>query len=165
MIALVRRWLVVPVGYVGAVSLLLLSVVIVFSIVARRLGYTVAGSAEVSEILLVLLVFLALAYTQSKDGHVAIEVAVAAMPTRLRNVCRGLTIVVCLAVTLALFYGTAVETYDSYRLGEYRFGTTRFPLWPAKLVIAVGFFLLAVEFMLQLVLVALGRPVTDSEES
>ena len=165
MIALVRRWLVVPVGYIGAVSLLLLSVVIVFSIVARRLGYTVAGSAEVSEILLVLLVFLSLAYTQSRDGHVAIEVAVAAMPARARNVCRALTIVVCLVVTVALFYGTATETYVSYRLGEYRFGTTRFPLWPAKLVIAVGFLLLSIEFVLQLILVALGRPVTDSEET
>lgn len=161
----VRRFIIVPAGNIGALALLLLSFTVVISIIFRSMGRTVEGSAELAEVLLVLLVFLTCAYTQSKENHVAIELVVTMMPAKMRRLCHWLSLFVCLIVTAALCYGTLVEAYDSHRLGEYKFGTTHFPLWPAKLVISFGFFLLCLEFVLQLVSLTLGRPAINDEEN
>ncbi|MBX3596893.1 MAG: TRAP transporter small permease [Rhizobiaceae bacterium] len=161
----ILRSLIKASGNIGALALLLLAFIVVGSIIMRSMGYTVEGSAELAEILLVLVVFLTLAYTQSRENHVAIELVVTMMSDGMRKACHAASLLVCLLITVILSYGTLVEAYDSYLLGEFKFGTTHFALWPAKLVIGIGFVLLSIELIIQLVSLLQGRPVIENEDN
>ena len=138
-----------PVGTIGALALLLLGLVVAGEVVSRAFGYAVVGGVEVSEVLLAVLVFTAIAYTQVADGHVAMEAFVNLMPESYRRLAHAGSLVVCTAVAALLAYGAGMEAVRSYVEKEFQFGTTHFPLWPTKSIVAIGLALLAIELLLQ----------------
>lgn len=147
----VERRLIRPAGRLGAVALILLAFVVGADVLVRSLGLAVAGGVEVSEVLLVVLVFLSLAQAQSLGHHIGIETVVVRFPAFTRSLAHLISLLVCGALTTLLFYGTTLAAFESYATGEFQFGTLRFPLWPSKAVVATGFGLLLIELFLQFI--------------
>lgn len=157
-----------PAGTLGGIALVLLAVVVTADVVARALGYALVGAAEIGGILLALLVFLPLAYTQHLRGHVTIEVMVAMFPRKLRQWADATSLMLCLGFSMLLVFGSGGNAWESYDRQEFQFGTLPFPLWPVKLAVAVGLLLLSIQIALQLataVLVALGLRDDDRDDS
>jgi len=157
-----------PAGTFGGIALVLLAVVVTADVVARALGFALVGAAEIGGILLALLVFLPLAYTQYLRGHVTIEVLVSIFPRKLRQWADVTSLLLCLGFSILLVIGSGDNAWESYERQEFQFGTMPFPLWPVKAVVAVGLLLLSVQIALQLVaaaMVALGLRDDDKEES
>jgi TRAP-type C4-dicarboxylate transport system permease small subunit len=112
--------------------------------VARRqlTGQPLTGVVEISEVMLVAVVFLGVAYTQREKQHVATTVLTDRLPPRVSGWLRVIGTVVVVVLLLWMIQATSELALESYRRGEYRFGLTRVPLWPARASIPLGLTLL-----------------------
>lgn len=118
--------------------------------VANRVfrGGSLAGAYEFSAMLLVMVVFLGFAYAERTETNVRVTLVTSRIPTAMARVVRLLGGLAA-AVVVALFART---TWDqalvSMHRGEFTQGIVAFPVWPTKLVIAVGFTVLTLECIL-----------------
>jgi TRAP-type mannitol/chloroaromatic compound transport system permease small subunit len=84
----------------------------------------VPGPRELTESTMVLIVFGALAYAQIRRAHIRVELLYFQMPPRIRY---------------------------SLQIGEATDGLIRFPLWPARFVLAAGCALVILQLMVHLI--------------
>ncbi|WP_374630685.1 TRAP transporter small permease [Ferrovibrio sp.] len=141
-----ERWVILPSSLAGGIALILLSAIVTGEVILRAMGIAVVGANEIGGVLLALLIFLAVGYTQSIGGHVSIEAVVNLFPPKGRLVCETLSNLICGGFSLVLAYTCTQEAYISHQRMEYQFGTMEFPLWPVKAVIAFGMALLVLAY-------------------
>jgi TRAP-type C4-dicarboxylate transport system permease small subunit len=120
-------------------------------------GRSIPGAYEYSEVLLVALVFLSLAWTQKVDAHVSIDLATRAMPERLGRLVQALGIAAALAILVWMTVASVHSALESWVSGEYRIGLAEVPVWPARLAVAFGMFMLVLQLTLRLVDLARSR--------
>ena len=120
----------------------------------------VTGTLEITEAALVLIIFLGLAYTQRRRGHIRVTLMTRHLPESLRHFLYF--VVLLIGAGLTAWYTWAAYTYAirSYNINEMEWGVLIFQVWPIKAAIAVGWGLLSVQFLLdavRAVFVAKGR--------
>lgn len=150
---------------VSALATLIIMVLTVLDVVSRLAGGgSVPGLLELSEVALVFLVYCGIAYGQQKRIHVSVSLLTSKLPERTGRA----VVVVGLLFVLVIFgwatYATGTQAIESVLRGEVRFGITKVPIWPARLVIPVGFLLLIGEVLIQLLHVLQGREQIRGEE-
>jgi TRAP-type C4-dicarboxylate transport system permease small subunit len=135
-------------GAAGVVALMLATV----ADVARRtlLGRPIAGVVEVSEVLLVAVVFLGAAYAQARREHVATTLLTARLGRRASAAVRSCSLALMAVLLVAMVWATGGRAADSVAVGEMRFGLVPVPMWPARVAITFGLLLLLAEVLLAL---------------
>lgn len=156
----------------GGIGLLMAMFLGVADIVGTQvLLVPVPGPYEITESSMVLIVFGALCYAQIKRAHIRVELVHAWMPPRVQA---GMDVVADLAALLffgLLLWQAVLEAQYSIRIDEKTVGLIRMPLWPARIVLAVGTGLLILRLLIDLA-IDLGRvrtgappPTASSAES
>lgn len=110
-------------------------------------GRPLSGLVDWIELLLVLIVFLGIAEAQRNRDHVAIDVIADAFPQRLRIASHIIGGVVGLLVVAVIAYVSTRQAIQSYAVREFRRGLAEVPLWPGRIVLAVGFVLFALQII------------------
>lgn len=120
--------------------------------VLRRIatGRALPGGNEISELLMVGMVFLGLAYAQYRKEHVSVSVLTGRMPARSAAVLRAIGIVTVLVFLFWMMVASNGEALRSLASGEYRFGLLQVPMWPARIAIPIGVAWLIVETLIDL---------------
>lgn len=134
----------------GAVLFLPIIGMICIDIVMRKWFAALPGIYELVELLMVVIVFSGLAYTECKGGHIKMEVFIALFPERLQHLLEVGGLVLTLAITTFLVLASTVATYVAYQVGESTAGLVNYPVWPAKLAVALGSLALGIRFAVQL---------------
>jgi len=142
----ITKWM----AYIGAISLGILMVLLVIDIVASKwLGWSVPGAMDFSEELMVFLTILPIAYIVLERKHISISV----LEDRLKAAGR-LTLVIIQYIT-----GIAVSAFITWRTFTHLVYTIEvnklkagidFPIWPANLVVVIGFGFLTIVWILVL---------------
>ena len=114
-------------------------------------GWPVPGTLEVTESTMVLIVFGALAFTQTKRGHIRVDIVHNWSGPRARAWKDAFTHLLAFVYFGLLFWQGVGEALYSWELSEATMGTVRFPLFPARLILAAGTFLLLLQLMLDIV--------------
>lgn len=136
-------------SWISGVFILALMLLVVLEVVLRDLfETTLGGTIEVSEVVLAFLVFLGVAYAQQDDAHVQTDLVTSRLPPGAAAWIRAVGLVVAAIVLLVAAWATAGRGWDAFQTGESRFGLRSVPVWPARLIIPVGLFLLALECLL-----------------
>jgi TRAP-type C4-dicarboxylate transport system permease small subunit len=114
----------------------------------------VYGTVEISELLLVFLVWLVAAATQRSGGHIGLD----ALPELLKRKnsrayywlqsFNALPALILFALSAYVFFK---DTVDSYAMSEQSFGPLFIKYWPFKLTIAIGCVFLSVRLAIQLI--------------
>jgi len=125
-------------SWLSSLSLILLAGLVIIDVVGRAFSAPLSSGSDIGAMLMVGLIFFAIAGTQVDKDHVSMDALVALFPERLRRITDKLNLVVCLAVGLFLTYGTIKGAIKSYSVGEMALGALMLPLWPAKTLIAFG---------------------------
>lgn len=140
--------LLMRIGILSGVSTLLIMLAVVVDVAGRFLfNNPIHGATELCELLLVAMVFFGLALTQQNRQNYAIDVAARHLPAGLQWVLDLLGYLFCLAVALVLAWFGTNMAFNSYERGESGFGIIPFPIWPARFVLAVGLWLLVLQFV------------------
>lgn len=113
---------------------------VVFLDVTLRLFFSsgVRGAVELSETLLVILVFLALAGTHVRGGHVGLTILTDRLPPAIERQVRNVILVPVSFFLVWLGVASGIEAFNSFDRGELRFGLLGLPAWPARAAVPLG---------------------------
>ena len=136
----------------GAVGLVISTVLGFADVVGTKFfDYPVPGTLEITESTMVLVVFGALAYTQSKRGHIRVEILYNYGSPRTRAFLDALTHLIALIYFALLCWAGAEEAIYSWDISEATMGSVRFPLFPARALLVIGTVLLLVQLAIDIV--------------
>lgn len=133
----------------AAVCTVLIMITMAADVVNRLRGQgSIGGAYELTSLLLVMVVFLGIAYAERTETNVRVTLGTSRMPFRVARVARAFGGTVTLAVVLWFANETWAAALLSIERGDFSQGIVDFPLWPSRLVIAIGFTALALEVAL-----------------
>lgn len=146
-------------GIASGFATLLIMLVVVFDVAGRSiLNAPLHMSTEVSELLMVMLVFLGLAAAQQNRQNFAIDIATRHLPQGLQLLVEHLGYLFCLVMVGVLAWLSTKQAYSAFERGETGFGIIAFPIWPARFILALGLWLLALQFLCDVLRYLMGAP-------
>jgi TRAP-type C4-dicarboxylate transport system permease small subunit len=118
----------------------------------------IPGHLEGSELLLPMIVFLALSYTQATRGHIGMDLVLDALaPTARRYATMG-TLLISILLCAILAYFSFKHAYQLWVYDDVTMTPPYFPTWPSGAAITLGYALISIRMYLQLLhLAAPGR--------
>ena len=121
------------------------------------------GARELTESTMVLIVFGALTYAQIQRSHIRVELIYTRMGPRTQAAMDVATDVAAIVFFGLLFWQAVNEVKISLEIGESTVGLIRFPLYPARIILAAGTGLLILRLVLDMFVdlrrVATGEPL------
>jgi len=139
-------------------ALFLIMATATLDVASRNLrGQSIPGVLESAEVILVIGVFLGLAYAQRLKAHVATSLIVDRFPPLVSRVMRATGLLAVITYVATATWMTGDRAWQSFVTGEVRFGLIEIPQWPARAAIAIGFLLLLFELLRDLVRLLQGR--------
>ncbi|GIX15811.1 MAG: C4-dicarboxylate ABC transporter [Paracoccaceae bacterium] len=144
-------------GLFAGILVFAVMLLVVANVIMRFLfNAPIAGTLELTESALPLIVFLSLAFTQMRDGHIRVVV----ITRHLGPVWRRALAAAGLICGAALFAWAAhagwLMSVKSLAIGELERGSIRFPLWPVKFAVFLGLALLAIQFAIDAIALAVA---------
>jgi TRAP-type C4-dicarboxylate transport system permease small subunit len=139
-------------GTLSGVCVLVMVLTIVLDVTGRTFFYKpLDGSLELNEMLMVLIVFLGLAWTQSQRGNIKIEVFTSRLSYKSARAVDLAVWTMSLVFASLITIGGTIEALHSTRIREAVWGIARFPVWPGKIILAFGCFLLCIQFIVDII--------------
>lgn len=138
---------------VGAVTLILMMLVIVADVMSTNLiGRPLpAASVVVTAYFMVLTVFLPMALAQKTDAHVVVDIVHQALPPALRRVVDIVTGLLVLAVCGMLISALWGDALSKTAISSFVFEqNVRVATWPGYYALPIGFALMALVIVVQL---------------
>lgn len=105
------------------------------------------------------LVFLPLAFVESKNEHIRVDLVHDALPPRGRMALDMLALALSAVYFSLLTYRTWLDAIEKYAIGEYSIGIVRVTIWPGRFFLPIGAGVLTLMLILKLV----RRPFTDAD--
>jgi TRAP-type C4-dicarboxylate transport system permease small subunit len=141
--------------YLGIMSgIVLLSILAIMSaevFFRYFLNRPILGTVEISSYLLVVFGFTGMAWTQSKKGHIIIELVIEKFSKRTNHVLRIICLILSLAIFVIITWQTSIAFWRSWEIQEVRWGALPLPVWPVKFVVAFGSLILCIQFVIDIV--------------
>jgi TRAP-type C4-dicarboxylate transport system permease small subunit len=110
----------------------------------------IPGHLEGSELLMPLIVFLALSYTQATHGHVGMDLLLDALAPGARRYATMATLLISIFVCAVLAYFSFKSTYQLWLYDDVTMSPPYFRTWPAAAAIPLGYGLNAVRRYIQI---------------
>ena len=146
-------------GIVSGFATLIIMLVVVTDVAGRAmLNLPLHMSTEVSELLMVILVFMGLAAAQGNRQNFAIDIATRYLPANQQALVEMLGYLFSMLLVILLAWPSTKQAISSFDRGETGFGIVAFPVWPARFILALGLWLLAVQFLCDIFRYLLGVP-------
>jgi TRAP-type C4-dicarboxylate transport system permease small subunit len=135
----------------GAVLVILFEMLFVCAEVVMRYGFNspIPGHLEGSELLMPIIVFFAVGYTQATNGHVGMDLLLGNLPPEARRITSMGTLLVSIFVCTVIAYFSAKNALQLWRYDDVTMTPPYFPTWPSAAAIPVGYGLMAARMFLQ----------------
>jgi len=131
-------------GYALMFFLMILGGVIV---VSRLVSMPLLGGINLSAYMLVAMSYIVLPYIQLKRGHLSVELLLSRVKRKTARRLILVQLIISAAITLVVTYIVWGYADESWSALERMDGEPFYPLYPAKILIAVGFSLLVLQFI------------------
>ena len=150
-------------GWIAMVFMAILMFGVTADVAARAIyGQSVPGLFEMSELSMVMVVFLGLGWTLRDDAHIRVTMLTDRLAPRPRRLAGGLAWLCAALVFLLLAWPSTQEAAYSFSIREFRWGVVQIPIWWTKIALAAGLWFAAVQAMVKAVLVATDRDLPES---
>ena len=113
------------------------------------LNSPIPGHLEGSELLVCIIVFLAVSYTQALRGHVGMTILIDSLPPKAKNALEIITLLLSVGTCAILSYFSFKYAYNCWAIGDVTMTPPYFPTWPSALAIPVGYMFLSMRMYLQ----------------
>jgi TRAP-type C4-dicarboxylate transport system permease small subunit len=126
----------------------LIVIIVCLDVAARALlGGSIQSAGEVAILLMVAQIFLGFGGAQAEKANFSVELVTNALPAGIRRALTVLTLALASAAIGLLAYYSWRRAITSYEQGEATYGVIAFPVWPNRIVIALGLTVLAVQLL------------------
>lgn len=134
-------------SYAGGLVLFVLMLLTAADVTGRYLfDAPLMGTYEVTKFMMVCLIFCALAYTQSRKGHVAVDIFVSGFSPKHRIIIDLINHVISSMVLGAIAWKSFERGFEVMATKECS-GTLQIPVYPFLFIVALGSAALCVEFL------------------
>lgn len=156
----------VGLGSASGIATAMLLFIIIPDVVGRALfNYTIPAAAEISVLLLLCKIFLGLPGAQASNAFFNADAFVGRLSGRWQARVRTGTTLLSFVVVALIAAITAQEAWKSTLAGEVSYGVHAVPVWPGRIVIALGLALLALQLLADSLRLVLGVAPVESEGS
>ncbi len=133
--------------------LLIVMMMLVVSNVAGRYIFNIPvhGAMEITEFIMTAIVFFTLSYTQATKAHIRVELLFGLVSRRTRIIFDLITYIFGLLIFVLITWQTVLSFLDSWEILEETDGYIEFPIYPAKLTIPIGCFILCIRFLVDII--------------
>ena len=134
-------------SYAGAGVLFVLMLLTTTDVAGRYLfNAPITGVFEVTEFSMACLVFCSLAYTQSRKGHVAVDIFVSLLPPEGQRMVDIITKMLSFIVLLLITWQSIERGFELKEFKESS-ATLQIPVYPFLFLVAFGCLILSLEFL------------------
>ncbi|MBW2066862.1 MAG: TRAP transporter small permease [Deltaproteobacteria bacterium] len=124
--------------YAGTACIILMMLLTVVDVVLRFLFHNpILGAYEISECLMVVLVFSSMAYTEKVDNHVKVDIFYLRLSDKLRGILDCITNLMGSSVLFLIVWTNIKMAYKKWIFGDIT-GSLPIPIYPMHLIIAAG---------------------------
>lgn len=136
----------------GSVAIILVVMVFVGAEVVMRYAFNapIPGHLEGSELLVPVIVFLALSYTQATNGHVGMDLILDNLSPDGRRRANIVTLMASVFVCAVIAWFSFKSTYQLWEYDDVTMTPPYFKTWPASAAIPLGYLLCAIRMIIQM---------------
>jgi len=135
----------------GTVILLGMMFLVTFDVIGRFLfNRPLHGATEITEFMMVGLLYFTLAHTQALKAHINVEIFTLHYSPRTRLVADLITYFLGLFLFAFITWQGFKSALDAWRIQEVTFGLLELPLFPAKVLVPIGSLILSLRFILDI---------------
>jgi TRAP-type C4-dicarboxylate transport system permease small subunit len=109
----------------------------------------IPGHLEGSELLMPIIVFLAISYTQATRGHVGMDLVLDMLPPRAKRYATMGTLLISIFVCAVLSYFSFKNTIQLWNYHDVTMSPPYFKTWPSSAAIAFGYMLISIRMYVQ----------------
>jgi TRAP-type C4-dicarboxylate transport system permease small subunit len=137
---------------IGGGILLVAMMLLVTADVMGRFFFSipVQGTTELTEFIMVALLYLSLAHTQALKGHINVDIFLSFFKRRTRLVFDLIAYLLGLVLFALIGWQGILAAIKAWTFWETTFGVLPFPLFPAKVLIPFGSFLVCLRYLLDI---------------
>ena len=110
----------------------------------------IAGIFELNEVILVICVYMGLAWTQIERGHIRVTALLEQTSGRTQCYLNILAWSVSFLFVFLLGYQTCLGAIESIRIWEFRWGTVQMPIWWVKSLVPIGCWMLNIQLIVDI---------------
>jgi len=121
----------------------------------------IAGAFEITELILSIMVFLSLAYTQISKGHVRIDFFVSRLSRQRQKHVERVTYLLCFILVGILTWQLAVHALRLFK-GRNVSGVLEVPFWPILLIMVFGSMIYTIVIAIEFIQTFLGENKDES---
>lgn len=114
-------------------------------------NHPVPGALEISESMLVGILFLSIAYIQSMKGHINMELLFERLPKKAQLYLDVLAVLTGMFVFAAFTWCGGSDAWTALVSGDYIEGVIRIPYWPSKILVPIGCGMIFIRFIFDLI--------------
>lgn len=145
-LAVIEHWL----TYAATAIILIVMVWICAEVVMRYVfNAPLQGHLEGAELLVPIIVFLAISYTQSQKGHVGMTLIIESLPPKVSRILEIITLLLSVCTCAILSYFSYKHAYGAYVIDDVTMTPPYWRIWPSAAAIPVGYMLVSIRMYLQ----------------
>ena len=114
------------------------------------INFPIPGVFELNEVLLVVLVYLGITWTQSERGHTRVVMVMRKMPIRWAIKMDIICWIICFLFLGILGLQSGKEALRSFQIHEFRWGSVQMPIWWAKALVPLGCWLTCIQLLIDI---------------
>lgn len=138
-------------GVLSSAITFVMMVLVTISIIARFVfNNPIIGVVETTELLMVVVIYLGLAYVQLNHGHITVEVVVSKLSKQRRLPVTVFSLLISIVFFGLLTWYGGEEAYDSVRINEVT-GGSYIPMYPSKIALAFGSLIMTIMLLSELI--------------
>lgn len=133
----------------GGVILSAMMLLVTGDVLGRYLfNRPIHGTTEVTEFMMVGLLYFTLAHTQALKAHIRVDMLVSLFSPRARLICEVITYLLGFILFALITWQSLASAIQAWKIGETTFGLILFPLFPAKVLVPIGCFIVCLRLIL-----------------
>lgn len=135
-------------GYIALFFLLFLMLGTTLDVLFRNLfDKPITGVFELSEVSMVLIVFMGLGWTQIDDAHIRVTLLIDTLSDKKKYLANALTYFFVAIFVCLLAYPSTLEAIHSFEIDEFRWGVMQLPIWWVKIALSLGLWFMCLQFL------------------
>jgi TRAP-type C4-dicarboxylate transport system permease small subunit len=131
--------------------LILMTIIEVLNVLGRKFFMPFPCALEAVESLLVISVYMGVSIVALEGGHVSVSLLTDRFPKAVQHGLDAFANLLGAATFGFLGYGAWLEALRAWSILEMRIGVYRFPLWPFKIIFALGMTMLVVQLVINVI--------------
>jgi tripartite ATP-independent transporter DctM subunit len=134
-------------GVAAAIVVFMMGLTTVDVVLRYLFNSPIAGVYTLCEMLMVGIVYLAIAYVQQQKSHVRVDIFIDRLQGPPRLAFELSTLILALVAFSLMAWQAGLQAWDAWVTGDYAMGLIEYPYWPTKSVMTLGIALLCLRFV------------------